>query len=291
MGLFNLNKCCIIVLRGLKMVKIVTDSSCDLPENVINELDIRMVSMNVDVDGVEYKERINLEPHEFWEKMRHAVNLPKTSQPSPLEFEEEFLKIEKEGNTPLCITISSNLSGTYQSALMASKMMKEEITIFDSLAGSLSHGVQVLKAARMARDGANKEEILEELTKYRKTVKIIIPLFTVENIVKGGRLNKLQGGVVKLLNIKVIAEGIDGAVEVRKKVRGRKRFIEEISNIIQTLKPESYKILGITHVDNMEDAQRFKSEMEQLYDNEIIINDMGPVMATYAGEKGLILAL
>jgi DegV family protein with EDD domain len=111
-----------------------------------------------------------------------------------LEFEEEFLKIEKEGNTPLCITISSNLSGTYQSALMASKMMKEEITIFDSLAGSLSHGVQVLKAARMARDGANKEEILEELTKYRKTVKIIIPLFTVENIVKGGRLNKLQGG-------------------------------------------------------------------------------------------------
>jgi fatty acid-binding protein DegV len=80
-------------------------------------------------------------------------------------------------------------------------------------------------------------------------------------------------------------------VEVRKKVRGRKRFIEEISNIIQTLKPESYKILGITHVDNMEDAQRFKSEMEQLYDNEIIINDMGPVMATYAGEKGLILAL
>ncbi|MDN5360218.1 MAG: fatty acid kinase fatty acid binding subunit [Thermotogaceae bacterium] len=291
MGLFNLNKCCIIVLGGLKMVKIVTDSSCDLPENVINELDIRMVSMNVDVDGVEYKERINLEPHEFWEKMRHAVNLPKTSQPSPLEFEEEFLKIEKEGNTPLCITISSNLSGTYQSALMASKMMKEEITIFDSLAGSLSHGVQVLKAARMARDGANKEEILEELTKYRKTVKIIIPLFTVENIVKGGRLNKLQGGVVKLLNIKVIAEGIDGAVEVRKKVRGRKRFIEEISNIIQTLKPESYKILGITHVDNMEDAQRFKSEMEQLYDNEIIINDMGPVMATYAGEKGLILAL
>jgi len=291
LGLFNLNKCCIIVLGGLKMVKIVTDSSCDLPENVINELDIRMVSMNVDVDGVEYKERINLEPHEFWEKMRHAVNLPKTSQPSPLEFEEEFLKIEKEGNTPLCITISSNLSGTYQSALMASKMMKEEITIFDSLAGSLSHGVQVLKAARMARDGANKEEILEELTKYRKTVKIIIPLFTVENIVKGGRLNKLQGGVVKLLNIKVIAEGIDGAVEVRKKVRGRKRFIEEISNIIQTLKPESYKILGITHVDNMEDAQRFKSEMEQLYDNEIIINDMGPVMATYAGEKGLILAL
>ena len=273
------------------MVRIVSDSSCDLPDKFINELDIRLVSMNVNIDGMDYKERINLEPNEFWEKRRHAVNLPKTSQPSPLEFEEEFLKIEKEGNTPLCITISSKLSGTYQSAFMASKMMKEEITIFDSLAGSLSHGVQVLKAARMARDGANKEEVIEELTKYRKAVKIIIPLFTVENIVKGGRLNKLQGGIAKLLNIKVIAEGIDGAVDVRKKVRGRKRFIEEISNVIHTLKPENYKILGITHVDNLEDAQRFKSELEQLYDNEIIINDMGPVMATYAGEKGLILAL
>jgi len=273
------------------MVTVVTDSSCDLPGNCINELDIRMVPMNVDIDGTEYKERINLEPHVFWEKMRQSVNLPKTSQPSPLEFEEEFLKIEKEGNTPLCITISSKLSGTYQSAFMASKMMKEEITLFDSLAGSLSHGVQVLKAARMARDGANKEEILQILSKYRKAVKIIIPLFTVENIVKGGRLNKFQGGIVKLLNIKVIAEGIDGAVNVRKKVRGRKRFFEEISNIIQTLKPESYKILGITHVDNLDDAKRFKDEMEQLYDNEVIINDMGPVMATYAGDKGMILAL
>jgi len=273
------------------MVKVVTDSSCDLPDKYIDELGIRMVSMNVNIDGMEYKERINLEPHEFWEKMRHSVTLPKTSQPSPLEFEAEFLKIEKEGNTPLCITISSKLSGTYQSAFMASKMMNEEITIFDSLAGSLAHGVQVLKAARMAKDGANKEEILEVLTKYRKTVKIIIPLFTVENIVKGGRLNKFQGGIAKLLNIKVIAEGIDGAVDVRKKVRGTKRFIAEISNIIKILKPENYKILGITHVDNLDDAQRFKSEMEQLYENEMIINDMGPVMATYAGEKGMILAL
>ena len=173
---------------------------------------------------------------------------------------------------------------------MASKMMDERITVFDSLAGSLSHGVQVLKAARMAIEGAEKEEILTELERYRKNVKIIIPLFTVENIVKGGRLNKLQGGIAKFLNIKVIAEGRNGSVDVRKKVRGRKRFIAEISKIIKESKPEEYKIIGITHVDNIEDAKRFESHLKTLYKNEIIVNDMGPVMATYAGEKGMILA-
>ena len=192
------------------MVKVVTDSSCDLPDAFIDDLDIRMVSMNVNIDGMEYKERINLEPPDFWEKMRHSLHLPKTSHPSPLAFEEELLKIEKEGNTPLCITISSKLSGTYQSAFMASKMMNDTITIFDSLAGSLSHGAQVLTAARMAIEGENGKDILKVLSEYRKTVKIIIPLFTVENIVKGGRLNKFQGGIVKLLNIKVIAGGMMG---------------------------------------------------------------------------------
>ncbi len=273
------------------MIKVVTDSSCDLPMKMIHDLDIRMVSMNVNVDGTEYKERINLEPKDFWEKMRHSAVLPKTSQPSPLEFEDAFKTIVKESHTPLCITISSKLSGTYQSAIMAAKMMNNEIKVFDSLAGSLSHGVQVLKAARMAKNGEDMDAIVKELERYRKNVKIIIPLFTLENIVKGGRLTKIQGGIAKLLNIKVIAQGVNGAVEVRKKVRGEKRFLEEMSGLIRELKPEAYKILGITHVDNLHDAMRLKTEIESLYNNEVIINDMGPVMATYAGEKGMILAL
>src|SRR6056297_1630678 len=103
-------------MGGEEMIKIITDSSCDLPEEIIRLYDIRMVSMNVNIDGREYKERINLEPKDFWEKMKHSEALPKTSQPSPLEFEEAFRNIEKEGHTPLCITISSKLSGTYQSA-------------------------------------------------------------------------------------------------------------------------------------------------------------------------------
>jgi len=170
-------------------------------------------------------------------------------------------------------------------------MMNNEIKVFDSLAGSLSHGVQVLKAARMAKNGEDMDAIVKELERYRKNVKIIIPLFTLENIVKGGRLTKIQGGIAKLLNIKVIAQGVNGAVEVRKKVRGEKRFLEEMSGLIRELKPEAYKILGITHVDNLHDAMRLKTEIESLYNNEVIINDMGPVMATYAGEKGMILAL
>jgi len=273
------------------MIKIVTDSSCDLPERVLKEYDIIEIPMNVFVDGRSYKENVDLHPEEYWRMMAESEKLPKTSQPSPKEFTDIFRDILAEGDTPLCITISSKLSGTFQSATVAAQSFRQEVVVFDSLAGSLSHGVQVLKAARLLKAGKSLQDVLAELKAFRDEVNIIIPLFTVENIVKGGRLNKVTGSLVKFLNIKVLAEGIDGKVEVRKKVRGRKRFIHEIERIIDSLQPSDDKIFGITHVDNQEDAEYFASKLKEKFDNEVILEKMGPVMATYAGNKGLILSL
>ncbi|AKI97978.1 DegV family protein [Kosmotoga pacifica] len=273
------------------MIKIVSDSSCDLPDEFIREYGIHMVPLSVEVGGVRYTERVDITAEEFWEKMKQSRSLPKTSQPSPALFAEAFKEVIEEGHEPLCITISSKLSGTYQSAMVGNDLIGKKATIFDSLAGSLSHGIQVLMAARLAAAGKKMKEILEILEKYRESVKIIIPLNTLENIVKGGRLNRVQGTVAKLLNIKVILHGVQGEVKMLKKVRGTKRFREAILEIIDSLNPEPGRIFGITHVDNIEDANYFKEVIEKRFGSEVIVNSMGPTFATYAGPGGLILAL
>ncbi len=274
------------------MVRIVTDSSCDLPIETLKKYGIPFASLNIFVDDKTFKEDIDITPEEFWRLMGKSRELPKTSQPSPADFAGIFEDIQKKDETPLCITISSKLSGTYQSAVLGAKMSGGKAIVFDSLAGSISHGIQVLMAARMAESGAKLDEILEALEEYRENVKIIIPLATVENIVKGGRLSKFQGSLVNILNMKIILHGINGEVKLLKRVRGSRRFREAIIELIAAASRTGKKIFGITHVNNLEDAEFFASEIrKRVRDSEVIIGKMGPAIATYAGEGGLILAL
>lgn len=273
------------------MIKVITDSSCDLPDDLIERYRICTVPLSVEIQGTRYIERVDITPEQFWEMMKRARSLPKTSQPSPALFAEAFKKAIEEGHVPLCITISSKLSGTYQSAILGNELAGGKAVVFDSLAGSLAHGIQVLMAARLAAAGKKMGKILEALEKYRESVKIIIPLDTLENIIKGGRLNRVQGTVAKLLNIKIILHGVKGEVKMLKKVRGKKRFREAILAIINDLNPEPGRIFGITHVDNIEDANYFKEIIQNRFNSEVIVNAMGPTFATYAGPGGLILAL
>ena len=274
------------------VIKIVTDSSCDLPIDTLKEFEIPFAPLNIFVEDQTFKEDIDITPEEFWQSMSKSHELPKTSQPSPADFAGIFEEIQKKGDTPLCITISSKLSGTYQSAVLGAEMTGSKAIVFDSLAGSISHGIQVLIAARMAKSGATVEDVLSALRIYRDNVKIIIPLATVENIVKGGRLSKFQGSVVNILNMKIILHGVNGEVKLLKKVRGNKRFRATIIELIEESAKTGKKIFGITHVNNLEDAKFFSSEIrKRVPDSEVIIGKMGPAIATYAGEGGLILAL
>jgi len=274
------------------MVKVVTDSSCDLPLELIESNGITFVPMNVVIDGRSYKEDIDITPREFWKLMSESKTLPKTSQPSPGEFADIFNSIQSEGHTPLCITISSKLSGTCQSAQVGAQLSGNRAIVFDSLAGSLSHGIQVIIASRMALQGKSVEEILHTIEEYRKNVRIIIPLLTLENIIKGGRLSKFQGSLANILNIRIILHGVEGEVKLYKKLRGANRFRQAIIDLIDEASREGKRLFGITHVDNPKDAGYFADEIKKrIPEAEVIIGTMGPTIATYAGIGGLILAL
>ena len=136
------------------------------------------------------------------------------------------------------------------------------------------------------------EEILDHLEDFRRNQNIFILLDTLENIVKGGRLSKFQGALTKVLDIKVLLEGIEGKVEIKDKIRGKKRFLKKALDTIGERKGDfSDTVFGITHINNLTDAQYMKDQiMERCHPKDVIINYMGATMGTYAGDGGMIIS-
>ena len=274
------------------MIKIISDSSADLPKELIEKYDITLVPLTVTIEGTDYLEKVDLTPQEFFTKMFSTEVLPKTSQPSPASFAEAFSQFGPDTEI-LCFTISSGLSGTYQSACIGKELSNAKVTVFDTLAGSLGHGLQIIRAAELAKQGHTVEEIVANLTEYRENMNILVLLNTLENIVKGGRLSKFQGSLAKILNIKVLLERVEGGkVEIFEKIRGKKKFQKRVLDVIQERGTDfSASIFGITHTGNEEDAEAMKQEIiERFHPKEVIVNYMGATMGTYAGKDGMIIS-
>ena len=274
------------------MIQIVTDSSADIPVDLLKKYNIHVVPLSVKVDDSDYLEGIDITPKEFYQKMFASVELPKTSQPTPAKFANLFSTLSENNADILCLTISSRLSGTYQSACLGNDLSNTNATIFDTLGGSLGHGLQVLKAAELAEQDLTLQDIKQELIKMREKMNILILLDNLTNVVKGGRLSKFQGSVAKVLNIKVVLEGVKGEIEVVEKVRGNKRFLKRALDIISERKEDFSKTtFGITHTGNFNDVEFLKDELEERFNpKQIIINYMGATMGTYAGKGGTIIS-
>ena len=273
------------------MLRIVADSSCDVPKGLLERYGVKTVPLTIDIDGELSHEGLDITPREFYEKMARSTALPKTSQPSPALFAETFQTLSGDGPI-LCITISSKLSGTFQSASLGTEMSGVDVTVFDSLTGSLGHGLQVLRACELAEAGRTVGEVVAELSTYRSEMTTLILLNTLENIVKGGRLSRFQGSLSKILDIRVLLRDEDGAVVVLEKVHGRRKLLDRTVEVVRGIRPDlSDRDVGITHFNNPDDAETLRHSLaEQCHPRGFLVNDMGPTMATYAGEGGMIVS-
>jgi len=275
------------------LIHIVSDSSCDLPDEYLKEHNISLVPLTVRFeDDKEYRERIDISPEEFYEKMCASKTLPKTAQPSPASFLKVFEEVASPGDQILCITISSKLSGTFQSANLAKEMTSIPVMVFDSLAASPGHALQIMKAVELRDLGYDIDRIIAELTHYRDNeMKIYIYLKTLENIVKGGRITKFQGTLAKVMNIKLICEGIKGEVMPLEKVRGEKKALERLISLIGQQRSDFSDItFYITHTGNLEDAEYIKAELIKRYKpKQVIIHPTGSTVGTYAGPGGIVI--
>lgn len=279
-------------------VRIITDTSCDLPQEDLDKYSIEMIPLKITFeDGQTFLDRVDISPALFVDKMAKSKTLPKTSAPDPDTFISYFEKGLREAGQVLFVSLSSGLSSTYQTAILARKMLESNnICIFDSLTASLGTGIAAIKAARMADLGMNVHTIIEQLSSIRKTREVLFTLDTLENVVKGGRLSRFQGMAGTVLNIKPILRGNpEGIPEIIEKVRGRKKAIHRLANLLGEIPGlcAGDKIIGISHVHSPEDAAKLAREIEARYqpDERIIIAEMGATIGTYAGAGGLMVNL
>jgi DegV family protein with EDD domain len=273
------------------MLHVVTDSSCDLPKELLDAHDIRVVPLEVDVDGEIFREGVDITPQEYWKKLAQAKELPKTSQPSPAVWEDAFDALIATGPV-ICLTLSSKLSGTYQSACLARDLMHADVTIFDSLNSSLGLGLQVLRACELAEAGVTAAAMLAELTRFRDEMTTLVLLNTLDNIVKGGRLSSFSGSLSKILDIRALLAAKEGEVILLERVHGHKKLLERALVRACAKWPDmSGRDVGITHFDNLADAEALKQAMtERCHPRSFIVGPMGTSMATYAGAGGLIVS-
>ena len=272
-------------------MQIITDSSCDLPKDILDKNSIIVIPLNIEIDGKNYVDGINLTHEQFYKKMLNSNALPKTSQPSPQNFIGAFKEAAKKTGEILCIHLSSKLSGTVSCAVMAKETVNKKIEIFDSLSGSLGLGMQVLKACEMVKQGLNLENVTEKLKEYRDNMKIIVYLETLENAVKGGRVTRTKEMVANLLNLKAVVHVEEGYVKILKNIRGKKRAIKfMLDKIAEKNVDFKDKIIGITHCDCVEDALDLRDQIIKRFNpSQVLLTTMGPVIGTHSGRGGLLI--
>lgn len=272
-------------------MKIVTDSSCDLPKNLIDKYNIDVIPLKIEIDGKDYTDGVDLNHEEFFTKMKISPSLPKTSQPSPQSFFDSFKNGVEDYKEVLSIHLSSKLSATFDAANVAKEKFDGDIETFDTLSGSIGVGLQVLKACELAKEGVSKSVLLERLREYRDQMNIVVYLETLENAVKGGRVSKPKEFVANLFNLKPIVHVDKGYVKILKTLRGKKRgvrtLIDEMENKNIDFKD---RIIGITHCDCLDDALALRDEIiEKFSPKEVLLTTMGPVIGTHAGPGGLLV--
>lgn len=276
-------------------IKIITDSCSDLPQEILDKYNIGVVPLEIRFGDESYWDGIDISNEEFYKKMKEHKELPKTASPSPQQFISEFEGPEED---IVIVTISSNLSSTYNSALIAKEIYEKEnknkkIHIIDSLNASVGEGLIALKAAQMALKGMNADKLAEFLRKCAKEGQVFFLLDTLENIIKGGRIGKVTGQIATLLSIKLIMKSDgNGVVDLAEKVRGSNRAFRRLVDIVgENSRNQENSILAIAHANCYAKALEFKAMIEEKYKfKQIIISTIGAAIGTYSGEGGILIS-
>ncbi|CAH8769867.1 DegV family protein [Paenibacillus dendritiformis] len=269
-------------------IRIVTDSTADIPQELRERYRIEMIPLKVHFGNDMYQDAVTINAERFYQLLVEAKRLPTTSQPSPIEFLEVFKRLNAEPDTQIIsIHLSAAFSGTYQSAVLAKNMMEEEadITIVDSKSASYGFGLIVVEAAKMAEAGRTKEEILAMIERYQRERKLFFLVDTLEYLQKGGRIGKAAALFGTLLNIKPILSIDDGGeVYAVEKVRGHKKAV---ARILEMLKQEFegrpvHTVMGYT--SNPSAADELAAAIQNTLDvRSMDYTIVGSVIGTHVG--------
>lgn len=268
------------------MVRIVMDSAGDLPPEWVTDYDIDVIPINIMFGSRSFLQGIDISDEDFYLLADGKGVVPKTSQPSPQQFINFYKRIAQLGDTILSLHISSKLSGTFESAVMAARELKDQLHIipFDSGCGSAALGYICREARIMERAGASVQTIMDRLDFIRRNVTIILTLDTLEYALKSGRVKALQAALISLLNIKPIIVLRDGALDMADMVRTRRRALDRLVDSIRQRVGERLVNVAVVHARDVESAQTLLEVVRKTLNcREIVMTNLSVSVAANLG--------
>lgn len=274
--------------------KIIVDSCCDLTDEIKERFNISSAPLSIDVGDKHFVDDENLDREGLLNAMRNYSNAPKTASPGPNPFLDIYLKHENS----FVVTLSKELSASYQNAVLAKELLKEQaedkfVKVFNSFSASAGETMIAYKLGELIESGLKRDEIIEKAEKYIDEMNTLFVLDSLDNLIKAGRMGKLKGKLASFFNIKPVLAGTsEGTITLIDKARGSKRAIRKlVDKIGERGKNLDEKVLGIAHCNALKKAEYIKEEAEKRYNfREIIILETAGISTVYANEGGIVLA-
>lgn len=273
--------------------KIVADSSCDLNPELERVMDVDLVPFKIDVEDQSFIDDKNIDVNVLIKAMHDSPNPIKTSCPSPGDFVDRY----KDGDNIFVVTISEQLSGTFNSALLAKKMILEDfpnkfVHVFNSRSASVGETLVTMKIQEFIEEKLSNSQIVEKVENFIDDMKTYFISEDLSNLIKNGRISKAQGLIANVLNIKPIMKATDdGNIEAVERVRGSKRAFKRLAEIIgETGVKFEERILAISHANALQKALDLKEDLKKYNFKDIIIVETKGLSTAYVNDGGVILA-
>jgi DegV family protein with EDD domain len=269
---------------------IVTDSTCDIPIEIIEKLNIYVVPCSVNFGVDTYLDGVEIKAEEFYKRLTSSEIFPTTSQPTPNQFLEIYNSIPVDSDI-LSIHVSEKLSGTYNSAMQAKKTLEDrKIEVIDSQLASTALGLVVIEAANLAQEEKSLEEIVQKTRESLTNSNIYILLDTIEYLKRGGRIGKAQAFVGNLLKLRPILTLNNGAVAGVKKTRSKQAGMKYLQEIL--IQKTNLLRVAVLYTTNKQEALEVANNIQEITNiSDVIISQCGPAIGAHAGPGAVGIAL
>ncbi|QXE18938.1 DegV family protein [Clostridium sp. 001] len=248
----------------MEKIKIITDSTADLPEYILKKYDIEVLPLIINFGEESYRDGIDIDTYALFNKMENSSIFPATAQVNPQVFLDCYNSYIKKGYKIISIHLSSKMSGTYQSACIAKETLKsDDIVVIDSMNVTSGLGIQVIEAAKLKQAGLGIKEIEKEVKKISTHIKSTLAFNSLDNLVRGGRLSKTAGVIGNILGIKIIVEVKDGEMSVVDKVRGSKRVLRSMLAYLDQKGIKSDEGLILLHVGEVDILDSLRENLNE----------------------------
>ena len=273
--------------------KIVADSSCDLNAELEKYMDVKLIPFKIDIDDKSFIDDENIDMDDLYKSMKASPNPIRSSCPSPGDFKAQFV----DSDNIFVVTISSKLSATYNSVILAKDMILEEfkdkfVHVFDSKGASVTETLTAMKIQDSINMKLSREEIVNRVEEYIDELKTYFISEDLSNLIKNGRISKTQGLIANLLNIKpVMRADEEGNIETVEKIRGSKKAFKRLVEIIGE-KGSNFeeKIAAISHANALDKALALKEDLKKYNFKDIIIVETTALSAVYVNDGGIIIS-